>query len=79
MPLIQLENVAKAFGDKQILEGISWKVEPRNRIGLVGLNGCGKTTLFHLLTGRLLPDEGNVHRQRRLNIGYLPQDPALEA
>ncbi len=79
MPLIQLENISKAFGDKPILEEISWKIEPDDRIGLVGLNGCGKTTLFHLLTGRLLPDRGAVHRQRRLNTGYLPQDPALEA
>ena len=78
MPLIHLENICKAYGAKPVLTSIFWKIEPGDRIGLVGLNGCGKTTLFHLLTGRLFPDQGSVHPQRSLKVAYLPQAPALE-
>ena len=78
MPLIHLENICKAYGAKPVLTSIFWKIEPGDRIGLVGLNGCGKTTLFHLLTGRLFPDQGSVHPQRFLKVAYLPQAPALE-
>ena len=78
MPIIQLENVWKAYGANPVLTGVSWRIEPGDRVGLVGRNGCGKTTLFHLLTGRLLPDAGQIHRQRRLNIGYLAQDAVFE-
>lgn len=78
MPLIHLENICKAYGARPVLTSVSWKIEPGDRIGLVGRNGCGKTTLFHLLTGRLFPDQGSVHPQRFLKVAYLPQAPALE-
>ncbi len=78
MPLVQLESVRKAFGAVTVLTDLTWKIEAGDRIGLVGRNGCGKTTLFHLITGRLLPDGGEVHTRRSLNAGYLAQDPELD-
>ncbi|MDE2889234.1 MAG: ABC-F family ATP-binding cassette domain-containing protein [Gemmatimonadota bacterium] len=78
MPLVQLESVHKAYGANTVLSGLTWKIEAGARVGLVGRNGCGKTTLFHLMTGRLHPDRGRVHRRRNLNVGYLAQDPELE-
>ena len=79
MSLIHLENIWKAYGSEPVLNGITWRIEPGDRTGLIGRNGCGKTTLFHLLTGRLLPDRGSVHRGRNLNVGYLAQDPSFKA
>ncbi len=78
MPLIQLENVHKGYGANTVLSGLTWKIEAGARVGLVGRNGCGKTTLFHLMTGRLQPDRGRIHTRRNLNVGYLAQDPELE-
>ena len=78
MPLVQLESVHKAYGAHTVLADLTWKIEAGDRIGLVGRNGCGKTTLFHLITGRLRPDGGGVHTRRNLNVGYLAQDPELE-
>ncbi|MCY3767243.1 MAG: ABC-F family ATP-binding cassette domain-containing protein [Gemmatimonadetes bacterium] len=78
MPLVQLENVHKAYGANTVLSGLTWKIEAGTRVGLVGRNGCGKTTLFHLVTGRLHPDRGRIHKRRNLNVGYLAQDPELE-
>ncbi|MDE3000497.1 MAG: ABC-F family ATP-binding cassette domain-containing protein [Gemmatimonadota bacterium] len=78
MPLIQLESVHKAYGASTVLSGLTWKIEAGARVGLVGRNGCGKTTLFHLMTGRLQPDRGRIHKRRNLNVGYLAQDPELE-
>ena len=78
MPIIQLENIWKAYGAHPVLNGITWKIEPGERIGLIGQNGCGKTTLFHILTGNLLPDQGRVHRSKTLDIGYLSQDPEFQ-
>ncbi|MCZ6636509.1 MAG: ABC-F family ATP-binding cassette domain-containing protein [bacterium] len=79
MPIIQLENIWKAYGAHPVLNGITWKIEPGERIGLIGQNGCGKTTLFHILTGNLLPDQGRVHRSKTLDIGYLSQDPQFQS
>jgi ATP-binding cassette subfamily F protein 3 len=78
MPLINLQNVWMAYGAKPVLNGLSLKIEPGDRVGLVGRNGCGKTTLFHLITQRLTPDDGQIYRQGNLNIGYLSQDADLD-
>ena len=78
MPLVQLESVHKAYGANTILIDLTWKIEAGSRIGLVGRNGCGKTTLFHLINGRLQPESGRIHTRRNLNVGYLAQDPELE-
>ena len=78
MPLIQLEDIWKSFGAHDVLTGIHWQIDRGDRIGLVGPNGCGKTTLLRLITEESLPDHGQLHRQRGLNIGFLTQEPIFD-
>ncbi|MCY3679771.1 MAG: ABC-F family ATP-binding cassette domain-containing protein [Gemmatimonadetes bacterium] len=78
MPLIQLEDIWKSFGAHDVLTGIHWQIDRGDSIGLVGPNGCGKTTLLRLITEESLPDRGQLHRQRGLNIGFLTQEPIFD-
>jgi ATPase subunit of ABC transporter with duplicated ATPase domains len=72
-------NVTKHHGATPVLEGVSLTVPPRARIGVVGPNGIGKSTLLRLLAGLELPDEGSVERSpASLSVGYLPQEPDAE-
>ena len=59
MALIQLEDIWKSFGAYDVLTGIYWQIDPGERIGLVGPNGCGKTTLLRIITEESLPDRGS--------------------
>jgi ATP-binding cassette, subfamily F, member 3 len=72
--LAQLRNVSLSFPDKQVLEEVSLTIYPGDRISLVGENGVGKTSLFRMLEGRLVPDSGEVSLSRGVRIGYLEQD-----
>ncbi len=78
MPLIQLEDIWKSFGAYDVLTSIHWQIDPGDRIGLVGPNGCGKTTLLRIITGESPLDRGRLHRQRDLNIGFLTQEPIFD-
>ena len=69
--LITCENVCFGYDDKRILENVSFTVNEGERIGLIGGNGEGKTTLLKLLTRDLLPDEGKILTKSNLKIGYL--------
>ncbi len=73
MSLAVLTDLTKSYGAELIFRGVSFRIEARDRIGLVGPNGAGKTTLLKLLAGRLEPDAGNVSLASGLRIGYLPQ------
>jgi ATP-binding cassette subfamily F protein 3 len=74
MPLIVGSNLAKSFGADEIFSDITVSVPHGARIALVGPNGVGKTTLLNILAGLDSPTVGQVHRARRLRIGYLPQE-----
>jgi ATP-binding cassette subfamily F protein 3 len=74
--LIQLESVSKAYGGQALFHDVSWRVTSGERIGLVGPNGVGKTTLCRILAGLEDVDAGRVSRSRDLSIGYLPQEAA---
>ena len=79
MSIIIAENITHAFGSVDIIRRASFRMGPADRVGLVGSNGEGKTTLLKIAAGLLEPTRGQVHRSRGLQIGYLPQDPpALE-
>jgi len=78
MPLITLEKIWKAYGANDVLQGITWQIDPGEKIGLVGHNGCGKSTLFGVLTGKHLPDQGQIHHQRHIQIGFLEQEPKFD-
>ncbi|QIG41493.1 ABC-F family ATP-binding cassette domain-containing protein [Nocardioides anomalus] len=75
--LLNLERVSKAFGVRPLLADVSLGVGAGERIGVVGRNGDGKTTLLNVMTGLEEPDEGRVSRQRGLLVGYLRQGDDL--
>jgi ATP-binding cassette subfamily F protein uup len=75
--LVSLEKVAKAYGERPLLDGVSAGVSAGDRIGVVGRNGAGKSTLLALLAGASQPDSGRVTRARDLRIGHLPQQDRL--
>ena len=67
-------NVSKAYGDRILFSGLTLNVAARNRIALIGSNGCGKTTLLDILAGDISPDTGSISRHRNVTIGYLKQE-----
>lgn len=72
--MISLVNAGKRFGARVLFEGINWLLTPQDRVGLVGANGTGKTTLLKMLAALEQADLGEITRQKGLRIGYLPQD-----
>ena len=72
--MIQLTHVGKSFAHKLLFEDVDWMVGPKDRIGLVGANGTGKTTLLLMLAGHDQPDAGSISRTRGISAGYLPQE-----
>lgn len=79
MPLLTAHNLGKSFGPVDIFSGLSFSIPQRARIGLVGANGVGKTTLLRILLGLEEASEGSVHRARGLTLAYLPQEAELES
>jgi ATP-binding cassette subfamily F protein 3 len=75
--LLKASGITKAFGPKQVLKGVDLQIDEGDRIGLVGPNGTGKTTLLAILTGQLRPDTGEVER-RTSRVAYLPQLHSFE-
>ncbi len=67
-------NVSKQYGGQILFVDASFQINPGEKIGLVGPNGSGKTTIFRLITGEEQPDDGTVERPRRLTVGYFRQD-----
>jgi ATP-binding cassette subfamily F protein 3 len=72
--MIQLSSAGKHFGSKTLFEGLNWVVGARDRVGLVGANGTGKSTLLKLLAGMETLDEGSFSAAKDTTSGYLPQD-----
>ena len=72
--MIQLVSFSKAFGERVLLDNVSWQIDDRERVGLSGPNGAGKTTLLKMLAGLEEPDAGSVVKPAGLTVGYLPQD-----
>ena len=75
MTVLTGSNLSRRFGPLDVFQDINVRVEKGDRIGLVGPNGEGKTTLLRILAGHDAPTDGTVTRMRGLTIGYLPQDP----
>ena len=72
--LLGLQNVTFEFGARAIVEDATWHIQPNERIGLIGYNGTGKSTLLKVLTGQYTPNKGTVEKGRETSIGFLHQD-----
>lgn len=75
--LLSAEHISKNYGTKQLLKDVSIYLNERDHIGIVGLNGTGKSTLLKILAGIELPDEGSISANPNLRIAYLPQNPTM--
>lgn len=73
MSLLTAQNLTFGFLDGVLFKGAAFKVEETDRIGLIGANGCGKTSLFRLITGEYTPSEGGIVRGKDVCIGYMEQ------
>src|SRR5882762_9956065 len=77
--LFRLSEVHKSYGTQDVLRGVSLQINPGEHVGLVGRNGSGKTTIFHLINNDEPPDRGEVIRARGLRLGLLAQHIHFEA
>ena len=71
--MISVDNITIRFGGFTLFDRITFQVNPGDRIGLVGRNGAGKTTILNLISGLQEPDEGRVVKSIDSSVGYLPQ------
>jgi ATP-binding cassette subfamily F protein uup len=79
MPLVSLDHVSIAFGHLPLLDDVSFQIEPRERVSVVGRNGAGKSVLLQIISGNQPPDRGSVWRQPGLRMARLVQDVVLSA
>ena len=77
--MIQLSDLTKSFGDRTLIDHVTWQISDGDRVGLCGPNGAGKTTLLRMLAGFEDADSGGVVKPADLTIGYLPQDGLTHA
>lgn len=75
MNIINIEHISKIYGDKVIFEDASFGVHQGDKIGIIGINGTGKSTLLKMVAQAEEPDAGQIIRQNSLKIAYLPQNP----
>lgn len=75
MNIINIEHISKIYGDKTIFQDASFGVHQGDKIGILGINGTGKSTLLKMIARVEEPDEGQIIRQNSLKIAYLPQNP----
>jgi len=78
MAILRLNKISKIYGSRTVLEDVSFEVEKGEKIGLVGANGSGKTTIFRIITGEVEPDSGDVTKDGRLRIAFMPQSVEAE-
>jgi ATP-binding cassette ChvD family protein len=71
--VIEVDNLEKAFGERVLFEGLSFKLPPNGIVGVIGPNGAGKSTLFKLITGEEKPDEGSVRLGETVKLAYVDQ------
>ncbi|MDF2514230.1 MAG: transporter related [Herbinix sp.] len=71
---IELNQIGKSFGEKQLIKDFTYILLPGDRIGIIGPNGCGKSTLLNILTGMLEPDSGTIETGTTIKLGYFSQE-----
>lgn len=78
MNFLTAENITKSFGEKNLFHEISFSIESEDKIGLIGVNGTGKSTLLKIIAGQEMPDSGSIVMKNGIRIGYLPQEPIFD-
>ncbi len=78
MIIMTLEGIGISFGDNVLLRDVSQGIEDHDRIGVIGVNGTGKSTLLAIITGKVQADEGQIISRNGLKISYLPQNPVFD-
>ncbi|WP_444685576.1 ABC-F family ATP-binding cassette domain-containing protein [Alkalicoccus luteus] len=78
MSLLRVENLVKTYGDKILFNRISFTVEKKERIGVVGVNGTGKSSLLKAIAGRDAAEKGDLIHAKEFRVEYVPQDPELD-
>jgi ATP-binding cassette ChvD family protein len=76
--VIESEDVSKAYGDRLLVEGMTFKLPPGGIVGVIGPNGAGKTTLFRMITGEEQPDSGAIRVGETVQLGYVDQSRTLD-
>ncbi len=76
--LLNMVGIRKTYGDRTLIEDVSFYMKEGDRVGVVGVNGCGKSTFLKLAAGKETPDEGTVSYDPNVRLGYLPQDPPFD-
>ncbi len=78
MSILQVKDLSHGFGDRAIFEDVSFRLLKGEHVGLLGANGEGKTTFMNIITGKLMPDEGEVIWNAKVRVGYLDQHAVLK-
>ncbi|HEX8354122.1 MAG TPA: energy-dependent translational throttle protein EttA [Pyrinomonadaceae bacterium] len=76
--VIEADGVAKGYGDRLLVDGMTFKLPPGGIVGVIGPNGAGKTTLFRMVTGQEQPDAGNIRVGETVQLGYVDQSRTLD-
>ena len=77
MNYLSAENISKNYSDRWLFKDLNFGINRGQRVGLVGVNGTGKTTLLRILAGEIQPDSGSVSTRNGILVGYLPQNPVF--
>ena len=78
MAILDVQNLTLSFGEKTLFEGVSFDIKEKEKVGLIGCNGAGKTSLFKIITGEYEATDGNCFISRNAKIGYMEQHTCSE-
>ena len=78
MNVLDVQNLTLSFGENELFSNISFDIKEREKVGFVGVNGVGKTSLFKIITGEYLPDSGNCFISKNVKLGYMQQHTCSE-
>ena len=78
MILLSAEKISKSFSDKVLLDKVSLYINDNDKVGIIGVNGTGKTTLLNIIAGQTTPDGGTINKSSGMRIAYLHQNQVLD-
>lgn len=78
MVLVTVEHVGKSYGTRRLFGDVTFGIEEGDKIGVIGVNGTGKSTFLKIMAGREVPEEGDIQTKKGLVVEYLPQDPDFD-